>query len=96
MLAVLGNIKVIGVLALVGVLGYGYVKIGMLESEVEKKSLEVKVLHNTVKEQRKYFEGKIKADLAALQNELEKKQLVEDLDVQDVDSVDIDSYDIWF
>jgi hypothetical protein len=96
MLAVLGNVKVVGVLALAGVLGYGYVKISMLESEVEKKSLEVKVLHNTVNEQRKYFESKIKADLATLENKLEKEKLVEGLDVQDVDSVDIDSYDIWF
>ena len=96
MLAILGNIRLIGILALVGVLGYGYVKIGSLESELDYKSTEIRVLNSTIDEQRKYFEGKIKADLAALQNELEKKQLVEDLDVQDVDSVDINSTSIWF
>ena len=96
MLAILGNIRLIGILALVGILGYGYIKIGSLESELDYKSTEIRVLNNTIDEQRKYFEGKIKADLAALQNELEKKQLVEDLDVQDVDSVDINSTSIWF
>ena len=96
MLAMLGNIRLIGILALVGMLGYGYVKIGSLESELDYKSTEIRVLNNTIDEQRNYFEGKIKADLATLQNELEKKQLVEDLDVQDVDSVDINSTSIWF
>ena len=96
MLAILGNIRLIGILALVGILGYGYIKIGSLESELDYKSTEIRVLNSTIDEQRKYFEGKIKADLAALQNELEKKQLVEGLDVQDVDSVDINSTSIWF
>ena len=96
MFTILGNIRLIGILALVGVLGYGYVKIGSLESELDYKSTEIRVLNSTIDEQRKYFEGKIKADLAALQNELEKKQLVEGLDVQDVDSVDINSTSIWF
>ena len=96
MLAVLGNIKVIGVLVLVGVLGYGYVKIGMLEGEVEKKSMEVKVLHNTVEVQREYFEHKIEAEVSALENILSKAVLMEELDVQDVDSVDINSTYIWF
>ena len=95
-MAILGNIKMMGILALVMVLGYGYMKIEGLEASVERKDVEIQVLHDTVDAQKRYFESKIKADLATLENRLAKEKLVEGLDVQDDKSVDIGSNTIWF
>ena len=96
MLTIFSNVKMIGILALVVVLGYGYIRIESLETSIEYKDVEIQVLHNTVEEQKRYFESKINSDLATLENKLEKEKLVEGLDVQNDKSVDIGSTSIWF
>lgn len=71
-------------------------RIEYLEADRDRLVLETDKLERSIEVQRVYFDNKVKNEIASITSKLEKKHLMERLELNEEDSISIDSTHVSF